>query len=146
MKLAGVGEQTLNGVLVWCRCETNIGLVSELLAAGCARASSQLNFREEEVPKPGESAISSVSAEQDSSRSASDEQVHIFAEPVAGLKICERSRTSADIEVTQAKLLGKTVVVTGSFGPWDREYMYELVRSHGGKVRTSVSITLFLFS
>ncbi|KAL2654170.1 hypothetical protein R1flu_022298 [Riccia fluitans] len=138
LNVSGIGEQTLKSVAEWCQCESNIGLVSELLAAGCARDSSQVSFREEQVSRSTGAAVSSGSAVLDSYVNALGNQLQTGVELAAEAEIFEDSRP-ADTTFAENTLLGKIVVVTGSFDPFDRQYMHELVRSHGGQVRTSVT-------
>ncbi|KAG6553935.1 hypothetical protein Mapa_004852 [Marchantia paleacea] len=134
LNVPGIGEQTLKAVFDWCRCESNIGLVSKLLAAGCARASSYLK---------SQGVLNSVniadSVKQDSVGSGTYDQLHEDVEAVAANENSEESRAAAESNVSQPKLLGKIVVITGNFGSKDREYMQALVRLYGGKVRSSVT-------
>ncbi|BBN00442.1 DNA ligase (NAD+) [Marchantia polymorpha subsp. ruderalis] len=134
LSVPGIGEQTLKAVFDWCRCESNIGLVSKLLAAGCARAPSYL--QSQGVLK---SLNIANNAKQDSIGMGTYDQHDEDVETVAGNENSEESRAAAELNVSQQKLLGKIVVITGNFGSKDREYMQALVRLYGGKVRSSVT-------
>ncbi|KAL3686127.1 hypothetical protein R1sor_004149 [Riccia sorocarpa] len=139
LNVPGVGEQTLKSVVDWCHCESNIGLVSELLAAGCSHNSAQAKSTEKKVSGSSETTVSSGSVVQDSYDNTVDDQLQTGMESAAEAETFEDNTPGADTTSSEQKLHGRIVVVTGSFDPFDRQYMHELVRSHGGQVRTSVT-------